>query len=192
MMIRRVMALVVTLTLVVVSCGDDATAPLSESEQRIVNALAADLDKDTGNPIVAGGGSSCFAEGMVRDLGVARLAAIGITAESTDPADALANVTAAEVDVILDIAFRCVDFPALFADDMADQWGVSHATVECIAAALDDAGFFRDLMRQGMIAELIGQGPLLDEAAIMAQYGVVMMEAVVGCATPEELADFMG
>lgn len=191
MTIRRVMALVVTLTLVVASCGDDDTAGLTATEELIVDALAADLDKDIGNPIVSGGGSRCFAEGMVRDLGVARLAAIGITADSADPADAIANVTAAEVDVIVDIAFDCVDFPALFIDDMTEEWGVSRSTTECIAAALDDAGFFRGLMRQGIVTELTGQGPVLDEAAIMSQYGVAMMEAVVDCATPEELADLM-
>lgn len=185
-MLKRVMVAVLALSLVVAACGDDDGGDLSAGETAVVDAIVAGMmdDPDSGNPFSDPEEGRCFAEGMLRDMGLARLAEVGITADSESPEDAFALMTEAEVDDLVDTAFECLDIDALMIEEFANQ-GISEASATCVVAELNKVDFFRDSFAAGMTGS--DDNPADDPEAMAA-----MLEAFTSCLTPAELGDMMG
>lgn len=175
----RSMAVVLVLTLAASACSDASTRSAA-AERLAVEILVAELESDPDKPMTAGD-ARCFAEGVVGELGVAGL--VGAYAEMT------AAEIDAEIDVVLDIIFECFDVVALVADDIAAEGMVSRSTAECIATTLHEAGIVRAVMRTAMV--LGAGGFVLDDMALAEEHDDTVMEAMLECATPEEIAAVM-
>jgi len=185
-MLKRVIVAVLALSLVVAACGDDDGGDLSESEAAVVDAIVAGMmdDPDPGNPFSDPESGRCFAEGMIQDMGMARLAEVGITADSESPEDAFALMTEAEVDDLVDTAFECLDIDAMMIAEFADS-GISEDSARCVVAELNKTDFFRASFAAGMTGA--DDNPA-DDPEVMA----AMLTAFTECLTPAELGEMMG
>lgn len=180
------MILLVTVALTAGACGNDDE--LSEGEQAVVDAIvdAAMADADPDNPLSSDReAATCFAEGMVKDLGVERLAAIGFSAETAgDPQAPFTEMSEAELEQMADLALDCIDVDAALTEQMMAE-GLSRDSAECFAGELGDTDFFRDAFIAGMA------GGELDAAAD-PEIAAVMLEAAASCLSPDELGDVFG
>ncbi len=184
-MLKRVMVAVLALTLVAAACGDD-DGSLTEGETVIVDAIVAGIaeDADSSNPFNDPVAARCFAEGMVQDMGVARLGEVGITADSDDPEEAFALMTETEINDLTDTAFECLDMDALMVEEFTKS-GISEDSARCLVAELNKTGF----IRTSFMASMTGAGtdPSDDPEAMG-----IMLEAFTKCLTPAELGEMMG
>jgi hypothetical protein len=184
-LVRKLTILVLGLALVAAGCGDDDG--LTEGEQAIVEAIvdSAMADPDPDNPLSTDReAAACFAEGLVGDMGVTRLAEIGLTAGSADSQAAFAAMTDEELDEMADLALGCIDVEALITEQMVAE-GLGAESAACFADQLGDSEFFR----QAFIAGMAGQEvDLSTDPAVAAE----MLEAATECLSPDELGSLFG
>ncbi len=145
---RRLIVLLAALAMVLAACGDDdGSGGLSTEEQAVAAAIAADASagSEAGDPFSDPEAAQCMAEGVVKDIGMERLAEIGVTAESADQEQAFANMTDTEIDVVISYTLDCVDIEAVMAEQMEAQ-GLDAETAQCFADEFDE-DFYRVAFR---------------------------------------------
>jgi hypothetical protein len=179
--VRRVVVLVVAVTMLFVACGDGAPS-LSTEERALADALVAEFESDPDTPFSADDGARCFADRFVGEFGVARLAEIGVTVESIDNEPDFGALSTEEIDRLADIAMGCVDFKGAFAIEMAAE-GISEDSARCLADGLHAEGFFRATLISGLTGQDIP-----NEDAMMASF----VGWATRCLTAAELSEFMG
>jgi hypothetical protein len=176
------MVLVAAAGLFVAACGDSGGArPLTADEQAVATALDASIEAEsaaTDEPFTDADSRSCLAESIVRELGVARLAELGVTAGGVVDSPVLfERMTTAELETTADISVGCSDLVSIFVE----EGGMSRGSAACFADRLTDEGTYADLI----LAGLKGESPA-DEIF------VAMLAAGSDCLTSEEFADFFG
>ncbi len=177
---RRLVVVSVTVVLLAAACGGD---DLSGGDQAISDAIFDQMmaDTDPDNPF-GETESRCFADGVVRDIGVADLAELGMTAESieagTEPADV--DLSDEQVDIMTDLMLDCVDFRSAFIDEFTKE-GVSDESAECLADGFDD-----DFIRALAKAELSGEDADPTEDPAQAEK---FFNLVTDCLSFEELTE---
>lgn len=180
---RRLTGLVLAVVFAVAACGAGGPSiSLTADEQALADALVVEFESDPEFPFGADAGARCFAETLVSEFGVDRLAAIGITVDTIEDEPDFAAMSDAEIDRVADIAMDCVDYTAPFVDEFVDG-GISRSSARCLADRLDEAGFFRATLISGLTGrDIPGEDTLFG----------AFIGAATACFTPEELADFMG
>jgi len=177
----RLFTLILALGLVAAACGDD-DAGLNAEGQALADAVLADMlaDEEPGDDFDEGD-MRCFAEGMVADLGVARLNAIGVTAADVgDPEVAFRAMSDAEMERMADIGLRCLDYEAGFVAAMTAD-GISQGSAECLTGRLADSDFFR----VSFITSMRGVEFSEDQDAELMP---IFFDAAGDCLTDEEFA----
>jgi len=186
-MLKRMMVAVLALAMVAAACGDDdGGGSLTEGETAIVDAIVTGMmeDPDSDNPFSDAESARCFAVGMVQDLGVARLAEVGLTADTENPDEAFTLMTEGEISDITDTAFECLDIDALMVAEFAEG-GISQDSAKCLVAELNETDFFRVAFIAGMTGSDVDP---TDDPEIMG----AMLTAFSECLTPAELGEIMG
>ena len=104
---RRLVVVSVTVVLLAAACGGD---DLSGGDQAISDAIFDQMmaDTDPDNPF-GETESRCFADGVVRDIGVADLAELGMTAESIEAG----TEPAAQAEKFFNLVTDCLSFEEL-------------------------------------------------------------------------------
>lgn len=150
---RRFVALIAASMLVLAACGDDGGGGLSAEEQAVAAAIAADASAgaEAGDPFSDPAAARCMAEGVVEDIGIERLAEIGVTAEGAEQERAFANMTDAEIDVVISHTLDCVDLEAVMTEQMQSQ-GLDAETAACFAEEFDE-DFYRTAFRASLTGE---------------------------------------
>jgi len=186
-MLKRVMVAVLALAMVAAACGDDdGGGDLTEGEATIVDAIVTGMleDPDPSNPFDDAAAARCFVTGMVQDMGVGRLAEVGLTANPDDPTAAFALMTETEIDDLTDSAFECLDIDALMVAEFAEG-GMSQDSAKCLVSELSKTDFFRVAFKAGMTGS---DAEPTDDPEIMG----AMLTAFSECLTPAELGEIMG
>ncbi|MEX1208349.1 MAG: hypothetical protein WEE36_07050 [Acidimicrobiia bacterium] len=189
-MAGRLVGALLIVALVTVACGDDAggQAPLTDAEQALADVIVAEMtaSPDPSDPFQVEASARCFAEGLVGELGITRLAELGIEAQNVgDPNAAFSLMTDPEVEATADIALRCPAFrDALVTEMTAD--GISDDSADCLVEELVDSGVFRLLV----IAEMKGEST--DAIEEDAANSAALIGALIKCLTPEELETVLG
>jgi hypothetical protein len=166
---RRLVVLGMAVILLAAACGGD---DLSGGDQEIADAIFDQMmaDAEPGDPF-GETEARCFSDGVVRDIGAADLAEIGMTAEAiragTEPTDV--DMTDEQVDIMTDLMVECIDFRSVLIDQFAEE-GVSGEAVECLSDGIDD-----DLIKAFARAEVSGDGadPTGDPAQAEKLFGVI-------------------
>jgi len=180
---RRLAVLGVAFVLLAAACGGD---DLSGDDQEVSDAIFDQMMADTSPDDPFGETEArCFADGVVRDIGTADLAELGMTAESinagTEPADV--DLSDDQVDIMTDLMLECVDFRTVFVDQFAEE-GISGESAECLADGFDD-----DFLRALAKAELSGNGADPTEDPAQAEK---FFNLITNCLSFEELSDLGG
>jgi hypothetical protein len=173
-----------TVAVLTAACGDDDG--LGEGEQALADALAISMmnDADVDNPFTDSEAAQCFADGMVGDIGIERLATLGLTAETQSQAAAFASMSDDELDQIVDIALDCTDPEGVIAAEFVAS-GISPGSATCLAEELGKSGFFRDAFVAGFA------GTEFDPET-NPEYTAAFLEAAGECLTAEELGPLFG
>lgn len=139
----RLVWTVAAAAMLVAACGGEAAAP-GPAERALADAIYADIEADgVGDEGFDPDGMRCFADGLVAELGVERLAELGVTATDVgEPDAAFRAMTDAEMERMADLGLGCLDYQGGFAAAMVDD-GMSAAGAGCLADRLADSGFFR-------------------------------------------------
>jgi hypothetical protein len=184
---KRVVIVMLAAVLLVAGCGDDGG--LAGEEQELVDAIV-DMsmqDADPTNPFSEAEAARCYAEMLVSEFGVERLAELGVTPD-TIPEDSeamFALMTDEEVQVLVDVGLECIDFESLMVDQMIAS-GLSQESAECYVAELAKTDAFERLM-SGSMEQGEAYRPEQDPELLP-----LMMEAASGCLTAEEMASLSG
>lgn len=181
----RLLTLILALGLVAAACGDDDAGMTAEG-QALADAILADMlaDEEPGDDFDEAD-MRCFAEGMVADLGVARLNALGVTASDVgDPEVAFRGMSDAEMERMADIGLRCIDYEAGFIEAMTAD-GMSQGSAECLTERLADSDFFR----VSFITSMRGVDFSEEQDAELMP---IFLDAAGDCLTDEEFATFFG
>ncbi|MEX2419940.1 MAG: hypothetical protein WD652_06120 [Acidimicrobiia bacterium] len=189
-MAGRLVGALLIVALVTVACGDDAggQAPLTDAEQALADVIVAEMtaSPDPSDPFQVEASARCFAEGLVGELGITRLAELGIEAQNVgDPNAAFSLMTDPEVEATADIALRCPAFRDALATEMTAD-GISDDSADCLVEELVDSGVFRLLV----IAEMKGEST--DAIEEDAANSAALIGALIKCLTPEELETVLG
>lgn len=190
-MSKRILVSMVALMLVVAACGDDdaASGGLTDTEQALASVIAEGMmdgaEPDSGDPFADPVAVTCFAEGIVKDLGISRLAEVGLTSESDSPEAAFAQLSEAEVNAVTDRAFGCIDMESVVAAQFAVD-GISEDSATCMARELGDTDFYRSAFIAGMT------GDETYDPGADPQFLSTMITVATECLTDEELSLIMG
>ena len=184
-MLKRMMVLAVAIALIGTACGDDDG--LTESEQAIADVIASGIaeEPDAGDPFSEPEAAQCFSEGLVKNLGVARLAEIGITADSASPEEAFAAMTDGEISDMADLALGCVDIETAMAGQFAAD-GISDDSARCMAKGFGETDFYRLAIIAGMTGDE-SYDPSEDP-----EFLGMMISIATDCLTADELSIIMG
>lgn len=189
-MAGRLVGALLIVALVTVACGDDAggRTPLTEAEQALADVIVGEMtaEADPDDPFAVEASARCFAEGLVGEFGIGRLAELGIQAQDVgDPNAAFSLMTDPEVEATADIALGCPAFrDALVTEMTAD--GISDDSADCLVEELVDSGVFRLLV----IAQMKGESTQAIEED--AANSAALIGALIKCLTPEELETVLG
>jgi hypothetical protein len=186
-MTSRIAAALLAFALVGAACGDEG-GTLTPEEQVLADAILAEMisESDPGDPLHGEASARCIAEGLVGDLGVARLAELGIEAQNVgSPDTAFAAMTDEEIDVVAAVALGCPTFrQALSAEMTAD--GVSAESAECLVDQLVETGVFRQLVAAAIRGD--STDVILEDPGNTA----ALITAMSKCFSAEELEDIFG
>lgn len=181
----RLLTLILALGLVAAACGDD-DAGVNAEGQALADAILADMmaDEEEGDEFDEAD-MRCFAEGIVADLGVARLNDLGVTTEDVgDPEVAFRAMTDAEMERMADIGLRCIDYEAGFIEAMTAD-GMSRESAECLTERMAESDFFRVSFITSMRGEDFSEE---QDAELMPMF----LDAAGDCLTDEEFASMFG
>ncbi|MEE9297751.1 MAG: hypothetical protein V3V29_01780 [Acidimicrobiia bacterium] len=178
---RRLLLAVTGLAIVAAACGGSSGPALSDSEQAVADA-AADLlmaDPDPDNPFADRASALCFTEQVIGELGVARLAEIGITATDIDGGD-FGLLEPGEMESIADFALDCVDISVIFTAAF-EEVGVGGDSIDCLVEEMEQTG----LLRAAFVAGMAGDDSLDPDnnPETMEQ----MLTIILDCFTAEDL-----
>ncbi len=193
---KRVLLLVLAVSLVAAACGGDDSAGertttiatgLSGEEQALADAIAGIIaaDQGSGDPFADPEAAQCFAEGLVEDLGIARLNEIGITSDSASPEEAFATLSESEIGALADRSLGCIDLVAAMAPLFAVD-GISEESALCMARGFEETGFYRDAFIAGMT------GDDTYDLSADPDFLTKMFTMATECLTADELATIMG
>jgi len=187
--LKRIMVLVLAIAMVAAACGDDDgnAGSLTDGEQAVAGVIAASMleDQDPEDPFSDPEAARCFSEGAVRNLGVARLAEIGINAESDDPQAGFATMTESELNEMAELALGCVDIETAMADQFAVD-GISQESGLCMARAFGETDFYKQAFIAGMTDD-DSYDPGNDP-----EFLGLMLTIATDCLTADELSLIMG
>lgn len=187
-MARRIMGAILVVALVSTACGDDGGGALSDEERALADLIVLEMmaDGEPDDPFRVEASARCFAEGLVAELGIVRLAELGIEAQDVgDPNAAFNLMTPAEVETTADIALGCPAFRDALVNEMAAD-GISTESADCLVGELVESGVFRLLV----IAEMRGESTDVIEQD--AANSAALVGALVKCLTADELESIMG
>ena len=188
-MLKRMTVLMLAIAMVTAACGDDGGSGigLTSGQQAVADAIAGGItdDPDPDDPFSQPEAAQCFSEGLVRDIGIGRLAEIGITAESRSPEAAFATMTDAEISDMADLALGCVDLVAAMADQFAVD-GISHESALCMSEGFAESDFFRRAVIAGMTGDE-SYDPSEDP-----EFLGLMITVATDCLTADELSLILG
>jgi hypothetical protein len=155
---------------------------LGAPEQNVVDAIVLAMLADGGDSPFGEPEARCLAEGLVREMGLERLASLGITAASVEsPDDFLDTAPQEDVELFVDLTLGCIDFRALLAEQFG---GLSPDSASCLADGISD-GFIRAATLAGITGD---EFAMEDNPELVGELFTLMAE----CLTPEELADLAG
>lgn len=184
---RRNVVVMLVMVLLVVGCGDDEG--LSGEEQEFVDAVVrmSTQDVDPSDPFGGAEVARCYAERLVTELGVDRLAELGVTPDNiSESSEAMFSLmTEEEIQVLIDIGLECMDFESFMVDRMVAE-GLSQESAECYIDELAKTDVLRQMMIGGMEE---GEDYRPDQDPELMP---LMMEAATKCLTPEEMGSSGG
>lgn len=184
---RKILPVLVALAVLAAACGDGddgGSSDRSSGEQAVSDAIAAAIlaDAEPGDPY-GEKEARCMGDSLVDELGLDRLLALGISADSVDsPEEFLRGAPNADVEAFIDITLDCVDFRDVFVEGMGAD--VSTESAECIADGISD-----DMLRSMAMMGISGEefDPTADPELAAALFGLV-----AECLTPEEISNLGG
>ena len=184
---RKIVAVLLSLSIIAVACGDDdggvSSGQLNESEQALTDAIAQAIledDEDSDSPL-GPAEAECIGEGSVRRIGVDGLGEIGITQDNPNPQNVFQTTTEEQLDAILDVFLECVDLTQAFVQSFEED-GMGPETIECLTKELDDEDLLRAIMRAGMADE---EFDFAGDPELSAR----LVEIVLGCISAEDLVN---
>jgi hypothetical protein len=168
--------------------GDVTIDELTPEEQAVAETLSDTIAASEGLGSLGGLGEDpasldpesleCISAGVVRDIGVARLEELGVTAAgSTGGTEALGMLTESERGEVADRILGCVDLEELIGDQLEAQ-GLDPGIGACF---LDSVG--RDTIREFLVVGLSGEEIDLEANPAL---GEKLMVAVFTC-MPDDL-----
>lgn len=176
---KRAVPLLAMMALIA-ACGG-GTRSLTPEEEAVVVALDGQIATEsagTGEPFTNADERRCVAEGVVREVGLARLAEMGVTADgSVDSRGLFDAMTEAELVATADLAVECSDLENVFIE----IGGMEPSSAKCFAERLTEEGTYSDLVLAG----------LKDEEPADSIF-VAMLAAGTDCLSDEEFAAFFG
>ena len=183
----RVLWITVILAVLLGACGG-GDGDLSAEDQRLADAIAAQLTEDDDGPPVRQAEAQCFGDRTVDKIGADRLDELGLglaaVQAGTSPSDV--DLDDGDVETMLDAFMDCVDFGQLFTDGLLEDAGgaVSEGSARCIAEGIDD-DFIRSAARGGITGDESSAEP--DAEALSEIFGLM-----ADCLSPEELQAVTG
>jgi len=164
-MLKKMGLVMVALVMVLAACGDDGG--FSAEEQAKIDEIVGELTEDTSaaNPFAAEEDASCFAEGIMGDIGLERINELDTGAGLEA---GFADMTTAEQESIVDSALGCIDFPAYMSEQLATA-GLTEDQASCVSEGLDE-----DLIKTLFLAQIAGQDPTTSEELMTVVMGCLM------------------
>jgi hypothetical protein len=147
-MFKKLGLMLAALALLLAACGGGGGG-LSAEEQAKADEITAELiaDQSIENPFADEEKASCFSEGLVKELGLARVNALD-TGGGVE--EGFANMTAEEQGKVADLAIDCIDMQAYMGEMMANA-GLPQDQADCVADGLND-----DLIKELFLAQISG------------------------------------
>ena len=164
-MLKKMGLVMVALVMVLAACGDGGG--FSAEEQAKIDEIVTQLTEDTSaaNPFAAEEDASCFAEGIMGDIGLERINELDTGAGLEA---GFANMTTAEQESIVDSALGCIDFAAYMSDQLATA-GLTEDQASCVSEGLNE-----DLIKTLFLAQIAGQDPTTSEELMTVVMGCLM------------------
>lgn len=193
-MIRRFVALVAGMALVVTACGGGSS--LSAEERAIVDEIAAAMNmsppEDFPPEMFGEAEVRCWAEAMVEAAGVENLKTVGFGAGGFGTDEEAEAALDSVVDVLTDDslgeyltkAMECVDLAVFMAQDMIGD-GFPEEGAYCVAEKV----IASDAFFEAMVSSMQNEDP---DPSIEDEFMAVTLQAMTECLSPAELADLMG
>lgn len=174
---RRALAFVFALVLVVAACGDDAGGgENTELVESLTEKITESSDDGGGDVPFDDEQAACFAGALIEEFGADRMAE-AVTMEFDE---FMAGATDEERLAVIDSMFTCVDFAEVLAAEFSGA--VSAESAECLADAFVGSEVFRDAM-----ADSFGDDTAdpFDDPDLMTE----MLPAMLECLSAEELVE---
>lgn len=164
-MLKKMSLVMVALVMVLAACGGDGG--FSAEEQAKIDEIVGELTVDTSaaNPFAAEEDASCFAEGIMGEIGLERINELDTGAGLEA---GFASMTTDEQEAIVDSALGCIDFPAYMSEQLAGA-GLTEEQASCVSEGLDE-----DLIKTLFLAQIAGQDPTSSEELMTVVMGCLM------------------
>jgi len=168
--------------LIVAACGDDSS---SGADPQLVSSLRS---KITASPQAQGGDfpitddvAQCFAEGLVSDLGAAKIES-GIDLSFDD---FMATLSAGERRTVVDVLLGCVDISETLVAQLTGAGStISADSATCVVDGMLASDAFLDAVADSFVS---GDSAFQSDAV-----AVSILPVFLECLTPEELAGLGG
>ncbi|HJR25515.1 MAG TPA: hypothetical protein VJ804_08585 [Acidimicrobiales bacterium] len=197
-MLRRTLALLLPLAVVLGACSGDGGSDLSPEAQAYADAFARDLaDEDDGFGVSAGEGD-CIGEAIMEELGVEVFQQAGVDPEdlggAESPGQLLGEGTVTEEQAAaITAAWKdCVDLVHEFALRSGDQFDLDADGLECYEDALEESNILDEYLEvsfraadpgagQSVLRRIVG---LVQECTVSEDgKGGVVVESIAGLLT---------
>lgn len=178
---KRPIAALITLMLIVAACGDDDGAAEDPRTEAAIQGLRAAIAESAEDPDatfqVSDDEALCAAEAMFEQFGAARI----IEASEVEFEEFMAAATIDERRATVDLLFECIDMKAAIIAEIGVQDGVAEESIDCLVDGMVGSEAFRD----ALATELAGAGEGLDDAAMAEMIFPLIFE----CFSAEDLAN---
>jgi len=185
--VRRVLIVGAAMMLLAACGGDDGGggADLSGDDQVLADAIADAMIADGATETLGAEEAACFGNGIVGEMGSARLTELGLDAAAleagTTPSDV--DLSDDEINTMADVMIECVDFTEMIVDEMLAT-GVSQEGAECIADGFDEALISE--MAKASFSQADGESEA--DEIVMAE----MLSLMTDCLSAEDLGNLSG
>jgi len=160
MKFTRIAAIAVALALVLGACGDSSESSSSGGNSLLVRALAEEIaapdDDGTPSPFPIDD-AMCASEKILDDIGIGRLAELGITAEQVGEIDTI-DFSEDELNTLVNAFGDCSDLSKLMGDQLAADGTLSQADADCFAKEFDES-LLLDVFKATFRGEELGEDP---------------------------------